>query len=250
MKGSTPIVPDDSIARSPYPDVMASIFSPAPAHAESLKARLSSFPWEKTALGARADWPIALRTTVELALASDFPMFIAWGETQVFLYNDAYAPFLGARHPSALGQPMRDVWPEIWHELSPLIDRALAGETVSVEDMHLVMTRNGYAEDTWWTFCYSPLRNDAGEIAGVLDVAVDVTQKFTDARRIAEEQSRLEKSEARFSALVGATSDAIYQMSADWQEMRQLDGRGFLIDTQAPSFAGSSFTFRPMTRPS
>jgi len=235
MKGGTPIVPDDSIAKSPYPDIMTSIFSPAPSRVESLRTRVASFPWEKTALGGWADWPISLRTTVELALASDFPMFIVWGEAQVFLYNDAYAPFLGARHPAALGQSMRDVWPEIWHELSPLIDRALGGETVSVEDMHLVMTRNGYVEDTWWTFCYSPLRNDAGEIVGVLDVAVDVTQKFVDARRIAEEKARLETSEARFSALVGATSDAIYQMSADWQEMRQLDGRGFLIDTQAPS---------------
>ncbi|WP_249258603.1 hypothetical protein [Sphingobium yanoikuyae] len=67
---------DDRMAKSVYPQVMASIFSPAPTHADSLRARISSFPWEKTALGAKADWPISLRTTVELALASDFPMFI------------------------------------------------------------------------------------------------------------------------------------------------------------------------------
>lgn len=228
---------------------MASIFSAPPSSDASIRVSVNNFDWSTTALGARAQWPISLRTTVDLALASHFPMFVAWGDDLTFLYNDAYAPFLGDRHPAALGQPMQMVWSELWEDLEPLIARVKAGETVSVEDMHLVMTRNGYAEDTWWTFSYSPLRDDHGAIVGLLDVAVDTTQKFTDARRIAEEGGRRAASESRFSALVGATSDAIYQMSADWQEMRQLDGRGFLTDTDAPSVRWIEAYIPPEERP-
>ncbi len=227
-------VPDDTPKKLDYPGGMASIFSPTLSDG-SMQERIADHPWGETDLGPREQWPVSLRTTVDLALSSRFPMFILWGDAQTFLYNDSYAPFLGTRHPSALGQPICEVWPEIWDDLKPLIDRALAGETVSVEDMHLVMTRNGYAEDTWWTFCYSPLRDDEGRIVGVLDIAVDTTQKFKDARRITEESERLSESQSRFNALVSATSDVIYQMSADWREMRQLDGRGFLVDTDTPS---------------
>ncbi|RVT93040.1 PAS domain-containing protein [Sphingomonas crocodyli] len=213
---------------------MSSIFSPPPADRNMADA-VRAFDWRATPLGARESWPVSLRTTVDLMLPSRFAMFVAWGPEQTFLYNDSYAPFLGARHGHALGRPMREVWPEISDDLGPLMDRALSGETVAVEDMPLTMTRNGYAEETWWSFSYSPLRDDDGNIVGVLDVAVDTTRKFTDARRIAEEAAKLIESETRFSALVRSTTDVIYQMSADWQEMRQLDGRGFLADTEAPS---------------
>ena len=216
---------------SPYSSNMISIFTPPPPADASMKAMVEAYDWTLSPLGGRIQWPMTLRAAVDMALASHFPMFVAWGEDFTFLYNDAYAPFLGERHPSALGKPMREVWAEVWNELEPLMVRAKGGEAVSVEDMHLVMTRNGYDEDTWWTFCYSPLRDDAGEIGGVLDIAVDTTQKFIDSRRIALEGEKRAESESRFGALVEATSDAIYRMSADWQEMHQLDGRGFLLDT-------------------
>lgn len=214
---------------------MDTIFKVTPPAADEMAAAIAAFGWESTHLGARAKWPISLRTAVDMMVSSRFAMCATWGPDQTFLYNDAYAPFLGARHPSALGRPIKDVWPEIWGELEPMIDRVLAGETVAMEDLHLVMTRNGYPEDTYWSFSYNPLRNDAGEIVGMLDIAVDTTRKFVDARRLEEEAARLSKSEARFRALIGATSDVIYRMSPDWQEMYPLDGRGFLTDNDQPS---------------
>ncbi|WP_249225643.1 PAS domain-containing protein [Tardiphaga alba] len=195
-----------------------------------MAAAIKNFDWAATPLSAHADWPISLRTAVDLMLSSRFAMCATWGPDQTFLYNDAYAPFLGARHPSALGRPINEVWPEIWHELKPMIDRVLLGETVAFEDLHLVMTRNGYPEDTYWSFSYNPLRNDAGEIVGMLDIAVDTTRKFVDAQKLERERTRLSESEARLRALFSATSDVIYRMSADWQEMHPLDGRGFLAD--------------------
>ncbi len=214
---------------------MSSIFSDTPEAANQMAAAVVAFDWIRTPLGDRREWPISLRTAVDLMLSSRFAMCATWGPDQTFLYNDAYAPFLGARHPSALGKPIKDVWPEIWGELEPMIDRVLAGETVAMEDLHLLMTRNGYPEDTYWSFSYNPLRNDAGEIVGMLDIAVDTTRKHVDARMLAQEAARLSESEARLRALIGATSDVIFRMSADWQEMRPLDGRGFLANNDQPS---------------
>ncbi|UHS64299.1 response regulator [Agrobacterium vaccinii] len=101
-------------------------------------------------------------------------MCAAWGPEGTFLYNEPYAEFLGDRHPAALGQPIAQVWPEIWDDIKPLVNRAMAGETIRLENMHLTMTRNGYEEDTYWTFSYSPLR-DGDVVSGFLNVAHDTT---------------------------------------------------------------------------
>jgi hypothetical protein len=87
-----------------------------------------------------------------LMLHSRHPMFLAWGPEQVLLYNDDYRPMLGTKHPQALGQPFHQVWAEIWQDIEPLAARALAGEATWTENLHLVMQRNGYPEDTWYTF--------------------------------------------------------------------------------------------------
>ena len=87
-------------------------------------------------------------------------MFVAWGDALSLLYNDAYAEILGAKHPSALGMRFHDVWSEIWPDISPLIDAAMAGQAIYREDLPLVMNRKGYDEQTWFTFSYSPLRDE------------------------------------------------------------------------------------------
>lgn len=135
---------------------------------------LDDFDWSKTPLGPKHQWSVALRTTYDLITASGFGMCATWGPEGTFLYNDAYAVFLGDRHPQALGQPITQVWPDIWDEIKPLIDRAMAGETIRLKNLHLTMTRNGYEEDTYWTFSYSPLR-DGDVISGFLNVAHDTT---------------------------------------------------------------------------
>src|SRR5205085_6106975 len=90
-------------------------------------AHMLTMDWSQSPLGPLSAWPDALRTVVALILGSKFPMFIAWGEELTFLYNDAYAEILGAKHPAALGQPFREVWAEAWNNISPLVERALAG---------------------------------------------------------------------------------------------------------------------------
>lgn len=200
-----------------------------------MRRAIESFDWRGTSLGPRDQWPQSLRTTVDIMMDSSFAMCAGWGPDLVMIYNEAYAPILGKRHPEALGKTWAQAWPDVWDEIGPLIDRVMAGESVQFDDMHLVMTRNGYDEDTWWSFAYSPLRDEGGAIAGFLDVVSDSTERVHQQMRLAVESDRLRESEQRFRALVDASSDVIYRMSADWQEMRQLDGRGFLTDTDMPT---------------
>jgi len=118
-------------------------------------------------------------------------MFIAWGAELTFLYNDAYADILGDKHPAALGQPFQTVWSEIWDDIKPLIDRALAGEATWSENLPLTMERKGFPEDTWWTFSYSPIRDDARAIAGMFCACVETTEQVLAERRSLAERERL-----------------------------------------------------------
>ena len=102
-------------------------------------ALMQAHDWSRSPLGQPAAWPQPLRTVVGLILRSRFPMFVAWGAELGFLYNDAYAEILGAKHPAAIGRRFADIWPEIWTEISPLIDAAMAGEATYREDLPLVM---------------------------------------------------------------------------------------------------------------
>ena len=197
---------------------------------------IQTHDWAATLLGPIEQWPYSLRSAVDLILASGHAMQLAWGPEKIVLYNDAYAPMLGDRHPRALGIPFREAWPEIWPDIEPLVKRVFGGETVTFGDMPLVMTRHGYAEETWWNFSYSPLRDESGAVAGLLNVTVDETAKHRTEqaereRDVAVAQLRL--NEARFRALVTAGGNSIYRMSPDWRLMFQLDSQT-LASTSAP----------------
>jgi PAS domain S-box-containing protein len=123
-------------------------------------------------------------------LGSKFPMFVAWGPELGFLYNDAYAVILGEKHPRAMGGRFEDIWKEIWSEVGPLAHRALKGEATWLEDLPLVMNRRGYDEQTWFTFSYSPVRGDEGEIAGMFCAVAETTDKVLAQRRLTDGAAR------------------------------------------------------------
>jgi hypothetical protein len=97
--------------------------------------------WFSSPLGSPETWPQSLRSVVALMLGSKFPMFAAWGPELTFLYNDAYIDVLGDKHRAAVGRPFHEVWPEIWDDISPLIDKALLGEASWLENLPLIMSR-------------------------------------------------------------------------------------------------------------
>jgi PAS domain S-box-containing protein len=166
--------------------------------------------WSISPLGTPETWPPSLRTVVSLMLTSKFPMFVAWGPELAFLYNDAYAPILGAKHPQAMGRPFREVWAEIWDDLEPLVAKAMAGEATFHENLHLVMERHGFPEDTWYTFSYSPVSDEHGAIGGMFCTCTETTEKVQADRRAAfhvelsEHLGRL--AEPRAVALAAATA--------------------------------------------
>ncbi|HVY46437.1 MAG TPA: PAS domain-containing protein, partial [Minicystis sp.] len=124
--------------------------------------------WSETALGPVDAWPQSLRTTVSTCLNSRFPILVWWGPDLVKLYNDAYAPMLGAKHPRALGQRGRECWPEIWHIIGPMLEGVLErGEATWSENQHLPLNRHGFDEECYFTFSYSPVRDESNRIGGV-----------------------------------------------------------------------------------
>src|SRR5512134_3981723 len=149
--------------------------------------------WSTSPLGPPSTWPHSLRTVVGLMLQSGFPMFVAWGKDLGFLYNDPYAEILGAKHPRALGRRFYDIWSEIWPEISPLIDAAMAGQATYREDLPLLMNRKGYDEQTWFTFSYSPVRDESGQVAGMFCACTETTQKVLALRGLRELNETLER---------------------------------------------------------
>jgi len=157
----------------------------------NLGALMREKDWSSSPLGPPDSWPQSLRTVVGLLLQSRFPMFVAWGKDLAFLYNDSYAEILGAKHPAALGAPFRDIWAEIWADISPLIDAAMAGQATYREDLPLLMNRKGYDEHTWFTFSYSPVRDESGQVAGMFCAVSETTQKVLAERGLRENEQRL-----------------------------------------------------------
>ncbi len=147
--------------------------------------------WSATSLGPSESWPVALRTAVSTILNSRFPAAIVWGPDLTTIYNDAFKPILGNK-PEAMGRPFSEVWKEAWDEIGETAARAYKGEATFIEDFPLEIERFGYPEQAYFTFCYSPLRDDQGRIAGMLDTVIETTSKVE-----AEQQARLINAELR-----------------------------------------------------
>jgi PAS domain S-box-containing protein len=157
----------------------------------AMGALIRSHDWRNSPLGPPEQWPQALKTVVGILLGSKFPMFLAWGPELRFIYNDGYAEILGGKHPAALGCAFEDIWAEIWEDVGPLAERAMAGESLYIENLPLTLTRKGFPEATWFTFSYSPVRDDSGAVAGMFCVCTETTALVEAERRRLDEAERL-----------------------------------------------------------
>jgi PAS domain S-box-containing protein len=149
-------------------------------------ALIRSHDWTNSLLGAPETWSPALRMMVGFMLANRFPLLLWWGPQYVSLYNDAYRPILGTKHPWALGQPVSECWKEIWHILQPLIDTPFHGGPATwMEDITLEINRYGFVEETHFTVAYSPVPDDTAPrgIGGVLATVHEITEKVIGERR-------------------------------------------------------------------
>ncbi len=148
--------------------------------------RTRSFDWSQTPLGPMETWPQSLKIAVRIMLDSRYAMWLGWGPEFTFFYNDAYAQMtLGPKHPWALGRSARDVWPEIWDDIGPRAEAVVrTGNATWDEGLLLLLERRGFQEETYHTFSYSPLPDDAGGIGGMLCVVTEETERTLGERRL------------------------------------------------------------------
>ncbi len=165
--------------RGKYPVKMMPKQFPA---GDLMARQVAEFPWETTPLGSLDTWPAALKIACGMMLNSHFPKAIAWGPELITIYNTAFAPILGKKE-NVLGRSFRDVWSEAWAEIGPIADKAMAGEATFIEDFPLVINRNGYDEQAYFTFCYSPIHDEDGNVAGFMDTVVETTAKMLQQKR-------------------------------------------------------------------
>lgn len=151
-----------------------------------LGALIRGHDWAATPLGPAQDWPQSLKTAVQIMLQSRQPIWIGWGPELIYLYNDPYKSIIGGKHPWALGRPTKEVWSEIWPDIGPMLATAMGGvEGTFVEEQLLIMERNGYPEETYYTFSYSPIRGDDGQPGGIICANSEDTHRVVGDRQLA-----------------------------------------------------------------
>jgi PAS domain S-box-containing protein len=196
-----------------------------------MTARVRAMDWSRTPTGPIENWPLILRAAVDLCLNSRFPMHVWWGSELVYIYDDAHIPVLGRRHPDALGQSAAKVWAEVWSLLGPQVDVVmLHGKSTWNERVFVEVERNGFREDAWFTWSYSPIRDESGRVGGLMCIATEDTARVLAERerdRLEEQRQKqradeqaiaeiwLPDSTALLSAISDSTQDAIFAKDRD-----------------------------------
>ncbi|MBV8682900.1 MAG: sensor histidine kinase [Caulobacteraceae bacterium] len=179
-----------------------------PQGAGEMAARIRNHDWAATPVGPIEAWPEAIKTAVDLMLDSTFPVSLHCGPDYVQIYNDAYVPLIGDRHPIALGGRTLETFRELHEVLKPLFERVRAGEAVHQEAQLFRYAKSGPVEDTWFTMSHQPVR-DGGRVIAILSVGVEVTRQVRAEERlklvISELNHRVKNNLAIVQAMAGQT---------------------------------------------
>jgi len=147
--------------------------------------RIRGLDWASTPLGPVGSWPQSLRSAVSILLPSRAQICLFWGPELIKLYNDAYIPVLGRKHPGVLGRPAREVWSEIWDVLGPLLGGVImTGEAFRATDHPFYLDRRGFAEETYFDVSYDPVRDETGKVGGVFCIVGETTGRVLSERRL------------------------------------------------------------------
>ncbi len=167
---------------------------------------IESGAWDDSILGPQSEWPACLRSAVDIMLPSHAQIVMFWGEQYVALYNDAYAPSIGMRHPRAFGRPAQENWSELWHDLEPLLSRVLhKGETVSAKDRPFYIERHGHPENVYFDISYSPIRDEGGKVRGVFCIVSETTDRVRSQLALKDSEERLRALFSQSAAGIGQT---------------------------------------------
>lgn len=147
--------------------------------------RIRQFDWSATPLANVGKWPQSLQSALSICLNSNFPIAIYWGPELTLLYNEAWSPIPGNKHPWSLGKPAKEVWPEIWDAIEPQFRKAFKGEPGGSKDALLPMQRHGYTEECYFDFTFTPVYGEAGKVEGVFNAVIETTYRLIGERRTA-----------------------------------------------------------------
>lgn len=202
---------------------MSTAEDPLWASAGSLRAAYAAVDWESTGLGAPRTWGPALRSTLALALETRFAMALFWGADRVLLYNEAYVELIADKHPTALGRPTRDVFPEAWEQIGPMMDSVVEDAVPTwVVDAELPLQRSGFLEECYFTFSFSPVRGIDGEVEGVVDIVTETTSQVVARRRL-QVLTRLDQALARVSSAAALVDLAVRELRGDPGDLTEVE---------------------------
>ncbi|HEV7309379.1 PAS domain S-box protein [Ensifer sp.] len=195
--------------------------------ASNQMARLiEAHDWEGSPLGPVKDWPPCLQAAVNIMLPAQAQIVLFWGKEFIALYNDAYAPTIGDKHPRALGRPAHENWGELWSDLEPLLRRVLdGGETVVAKDRPFYIERHGYPETVYFDISYSPVRDESKAVRGVFCIVNETTERVRS-------DNALQASEAQLRAIFSQSAAGIAQTD--------LEGRFLLVNSRFCDIVGYS----------
>ncbi|WP_449410007.1 sensor histidine kinase [Methylobacterium komagatae] len=173
-------------------------------------ALMRSMDWSRTAFGPVAGWSQALRSAVSICPTTRFPVVLYYGPDRALIYNDAWRPVVGDKHPWSFGRAGTEVWAEIWDIIGPMFDTVFeTGEATWSDDQLLPLNRFGYVEECYFYYSYSPIRGERGRVEGIFTAVAETTQRV-----LADRRTRLLRDLAARSIEAKSTAEA-YAVAAD-----------------------------------
>ncbi|KFH43477.1 Hybrid signal transduction histidine kinase K-like protein [Hapsidospora chrysogenum ATCC 11550] len=141
--------------------------------------------WASTPLGPVEEWPYELRAMANLVMGSPHPAGLYWGPQFIAIYNAAHIVLAGQKHPSLMGSKYSDAWSEIWDEIQPVFQAAWeSGQATMKHDNQLFIERNGFIEETFFSWAIVPLVGIDGEVVGLYNPAFENTRRKVTERRM------------------------------------------------------------------
>jgi hypothetical protein len=136
-------------------------------------------------MGPIDTWPQHLRSAVGICLDSNFPIALYLGPAFTLIYNDAWIPIPGDKHPWALGRAAHEVWFEIWDIIEPNYKQVMTtGEAIFAKDALFFMRQHGYTEECYFDYTLSPIHGTDGAVDGIFNAAIETTYRVLDERRM------------------------------------------------------------------
>lgn len=207
-------------------------YAAAPVRSGEMAALIRGYDWAGTSLGPMSAWPVHLRCAVDIALPSLAQIVMFCGPEFVAIYNDAYAPTIGTKHPAALGRPAREHWGELWDDLEPLLRQVMeTGETVVAKDRPFYIERGEGPETVYFDISYSPIADEAARIVAVLCVVNETTDRIG-----------YEADLQRLASIISSSEDAILGIDLDMVVTDWNDGAEHLYGYTAEEVMGRSLT--------